>query len=1580
MKNITLYFLARHRAAAIFVMLLAVLSSPNAFAQTVFSENMGTPGSTTQINNNVFQNSGTLTYSNGGQASSADIRSTSVSSGYTGASGGGNVWFASTAGAFGFSIESIDASAYTSLKLNYGYRKESGSGHASFSVDYWNGTAWVTLANTASALFNEAVGATANWYAAKQLSLPAAAQISGLKIRFVKTGSTAIRIDDVKLTGVLAAQPTKLVVTGITPANPTMGVGFDVTVQAQDASGNPVNVTGSPVHMFLDSNGNAGDIYASGNQNGDIPVGSPTGVISGVIMPSAGTGVTVTAYDSNFVLTAGTSAPFSVLAPASQLAFVGFPSTGSVGVPVTQFSVEARRPDNSLDNSYTGTITLTKASGPGSLSGTPLSVAAVAGVATFNNVQFTAAGTYALHADAAGLSQATSGNIAITLAPVAIAEWDFSTLSGGTGDYGPSPYSATATDSHVSVGGLTRGSSLTQSGTAASSAWGATGWDQGSSLATAISNNSFVTFTVTANSGYQLSLSSAIAYNVRRSSSGPSTGQWQYSINGGTYNNIGTAITWTDTTSSGNSEPAISLSGISALQNIPPGTTVTFRIVNYGATNTSGTWYLKDLGNSTTVDFGVTGNALCVQPTAFNVTGGGSYCTGGSGSPVGLSGSQVGISYQLKRNGTNTDAPVNGTGSAIAFATQSTAGTYTVQATNTTGGCGGTLAMTGSVTVSVDPASVAGTISGNGTVCAGTNSTVLTLSGYLGAIQWQSSPDNSTFTNIVGATSNTYTATNLSATTYYHAVVASGSCTPATSASVAITVTPAAVGGTISGGTTVCTGTNSTTLTLNGSNGSIQWQSSPDNSTYTNIAGATSNTYTATNLTATTYYRAVLSSSPCASVNSTVATITVSPVAVGGTISGSATVCSGTNSMTLSLSGSTGSVQWQSSPDNNTFTDIAGATSNTYTATNLTATTYYRAVLSSSPCSSANSTVATITVSPAAVAGSISGGGTSCAGDAVIISLSGYSGSIQWQSSADDAAFTDIAGQTSASLGVTAGTLTYYRAKVTTGGPCGAVYSASASVSAGASTTWDGTSWSNGAPDGTMSATIAGNYTATGNLDACTVTVTGNAVVDIPSGYDVTLNGALSVGPGSSFTLENDANLLQNTSAANSGSITVKRNSSAIKRQDYTLWSSPVANQNLLAFSPMTVVSPTSRFYQYNSSTNQYNSVTSPGTTTFNDAQGYLIRVANNHPTFAWIWNGQFSGTPHNGDYGYALYNNGAGFGYNLVGNPYPSPISAADFVSQNASQITGTLYFWRETNGNPNNNPYCTWSPAGGGNGTFVSNGEAQVNDPQGVIQTGQGFFVESSATGTSVAFHNNMRLANNANQFFRHNIAQSPQDGASRLWLNATNAQGAFCQAAIAYTQDATNGYDIGLDGKSISSPTTDLYMMVEGQKLSIQARAGFDASDIVPLAFKAATAGDYSIALDHTDGLFSQDQNVYLRDNLTGDIHDLKASAYGFTSDAGTFESRFDILYQMPLAVNNPTLDNQLVIYKQGGKFEISAGQMEMASVRVFDIGGRLITEMKKVNSTHAGFDAGKANQVLIVRITGMSGEKAVRKVIN
>lgn len=521
----------------------------------------------------------------------------------------------------------------------------------------------------------------------------------------------------------------------------------------------------------------------------------------------------------------------------------------------------------------------------------------------------------------------------------------------------------------------------------------------------------------------------------------------------------------------------------------------------------------------------------------------------------------------------------------------------------------------------------------------------------------------------------------------------------------------------------------------------------------------------------------------------------------------------------------------------------------------------------------------------------------------------------------------------------------------------------------GNTTTWDGSAWSNGVPSASTSVVFSGNYSEADHLRAMDVLVTNNSDVIIPSGFSIEVNGTFTVEPGSTFTLENNANLLQNSDVENTSPITVFRNSSALMRNDYTLWSSPVAGQGLLAFSPLTVTSPTTRFYTYTTATNFYTQVANIGTAEFAAANGYLIRMPNNHPTTPTVWQGEFYGVPHNGTYTHIMTNLGEGQSFNLVGNPYPSPIDMTTFVTDNATAITGTLYFWRKTN-NAASPSYCSWTA-----GTFVDNGEDQVFDPQGIIRTGQGFFVEALPGQTELTFNNWQRYDDNADQFFRP--AQIQKD---RIWLNLTTGAGNFSQTAIVYV-DGGNSAGVDMyDGRYINDGAIRLVQKIDGVDYAVQGREPFVATDVVPLSFTADTAGSYTLAIDHVDGLFEGEQPVYLKDNVAGVTHDIKAGEYTFTSEAGTFDSRFEVVYQNALSHSQPALNgNAVIAYKSNGVIFIDAGAI-LDNVQAYDLRGRLITGKNGINKRFTTLDCGQSGQVLILKVTDLKGNTVNKKVLN
>ena len=186
-----------------------------------------------------------------------------------------------------------------------------------------------------------------------------------------------------------------------------------------------------------------------------------------------------------------------------------------------------------------------------------------------------------------------------------LAGWDVHGLPGGTNSFGTSPLAATTAAANLTIGGLTRGSGVGTTGGAAARGWGGNNWTASSATAAANAGNS-VTFSITANTGYQVSLSTISRLDYRRSGGGPTSGVLQYQVGSGAFTDIAT-LSYTSTASGGASLAATDLSGVAALQNLAAGTTATLRIVNFGGTSAGGTWYVFDTANTSASDLEISG-------------------------------------------------------------------------------------------------------------------------------------------------------------------------------------------------------------------------------------------------------------------------------------------------------------------------------------------------------------------------------------------------------------------------------------------------------------------------------------------------------------------------------------------------------------------------------------------------------------------------------------------------------------------------------------------------------------------------------------------------------------------------------------------------------------------------------------------------------------------------------------------------------------------------------------------------------------------------------------------------------------
>jgi gliding motility-associated-like protein len=176
----------------------------------------------------------------------------------------------------------------------------------------------------------------------------------------------------------------------------------------------------------------------------------------------------------------------------------------------------------------------------------------------------------------------------------------------------------------------------------------------------------------------------------------------------------------------------------------------------------------------------------------------------------------------------------------------------------------------------------------------------------------------------------------------------------------------------------------------------------------------------------------------CATAFSTIVQITVNPSSLGGSISGSGTVCIASNSGTLNLTGYFGSViQWETSTDN--FNSVVVPVANTtdyFNYTNLTTSTYFRAQIQNSGCPIVYPTPAFIQVDPVSAGGTLTAPPVVCANtNSGVIKLAGYSGSIvRWETSNDNfISSTPVVNSTDSIEYLNLTNTTFYRAVVKNG-------------------------------------------------------------------------------------------------------------------------------------------------------------------------------------------------------------------------------------------------------------------------------------------------------------------------------------------------------------------------------------------------------------------------------------------------------------------------------------------------------------------------------------------------------------------
>ena len=309
------------------------------------------------------------------------------------------------------------------------------------------------------------------------------------------------------------------------------------------------------------------------------------------------------------------------------------------------------------------------------------------------------------------------------------------------------------------------------------------------------------------------------------------------------------------------------------------------------------------------------------------------------------------------------------------------------------------------------------------------------------------------------------------------------------------------------------------------------------------------------------------------------------------------------------------------------------------------------------------------------------------------------------------------------------------------------------------------------------------------------------------------------------------------------------------------------------------------------------------------------------------------AGTVNNGDLTINLTNSNKPYtqGFNLIGNPYPSPIDwdAAGWIKQN---VDNAIYYFDAGI----TDQYV---------GTYSSyiNGISSDGTAGPVIASQQGFFVHVSdviyPVQGSITFNNSIRV-NDLNPVFHKNSATlSPLIRLSARYDDKSKVD----YLVIYLLQESTAEYNMQTDALKIQntdSGVPNIYSIsADSKKVSIKALTPSD-TQVIPLILSSPVVSRISVSA--TDIKELEGFNVYLKDNSTGTITDLRREE-GYAFDAGneTISDRFKLIITKETLENEAFGNASFKTFCDAGSIYIDLKlKEEQVTVQLTDLSGRLL----------------------------------------
>lgn len=357
---------------------------------------------------------------------------------------------------------------------------------------------------------------------------------------------------------------------------------------------------------------------------------------------------------------------------------------------------------------------------------------------------------------------------------------------------------------------------------------------------------------------------------------------------------------------------------------------------------------------------------------------------------------------------------------------------------------------------------------------------------------------------------------------------------------------------------------------------------------------------------------------------------------------------------------------------------------------------------------------------------------------------------------------------------------------------------------------------------------------------------------------------------------------------------------------------------------------------------------------------------------------------------------------WTLSGNPYPSALDSRKFIHdpQNKAAITGVLYMWDQ---DLSVNSHYVYDYVGGYAAytinavsippieTFIP-ATFNTYDEDGVLNTvgpsstsgktikryipiAQGFIIEGKVGSTGTAYLKNehrhfYKKPDSLGKLFRTNtnnnnnkqknltVATYTKSGLQilpknykRLRLNIDFNDVYTRQLVQTFNENATKGFDYGLEIERVGGPKSDAYWPFNGKKYLAQAYK-FEEELKIPLLLRLKKEQAVRIRLFDVQN-FDTAQKIYVYDSKLNTYHDLTYNDFLITLEEGIYKNRFKITFAKKEEVRLDSINTYKFSITQNNTLKklilFNPEQLKIKAITLFDISGKKVLENNTLKTT-------------------------------